>query len=547
MENLSKSFSRRQFLKYLTAATASVGAFALVGCQSNDTTGTDGTGGTGSTGSSQYADTLTYAQGADPRALDPAFFDDGESAKVACNIYEGLYRYDDKTTDVLPSLATALPDISEDGLTYKINLRQGVKFQDGTDFTADAVRVSWERQLSPNATSDMPYASFVFGSPDIGSGLDSINIVDDYNIELTLRAPSSAFLRNLAMTLAAPICSPTALNNNAGNISEAPVGTGPYSFVSWTKSDNIKLLAYADYWDTANAPKTKNVIFKVIPENATRVTALLNNEVDVIDGVDVSAADQIINSGFTLFAEDGMTINYMAFNTSAGVCTDQDVRRALAQAVNVEELVTALYGDYASPATTVMPLWMAPYASGVTPVSFDPDTAKATLAAKGVTSLTCITYTNPRPYNTKGGQVLAESIQGYLQNIGVTMTITPYDWTTYKTKVQTDPFDIAFYGWTGDNGDPDNFMNLLADPNPSMNISRFNDPDYNALIVKGLETPDGPDRDAVYLQCEEMVAEKAPWLCISHAKNLCGVNPKVNDFYYHPTGSVFLRGVTKNA
>jgi peptide/nickel transport system substrate-binding protein len=166
------------------------------------------------------------------------------------------------------------------------------------------------------------------------------------------------------------------------------------------------------------------------------------------------------------------------------------------------------------------------------------------LAAKGVTTIQCIAYTNPRPYNAKGSQ-LAETIMGYLDKVGVTMEITTYDWTTYKQKVQTDPFDVCFYGWTGDNGDPDNFMNLLADSNWSMNVGHFDDEEYKALIKEGMETPEGPERDAVYKRCEEMVAAKQPWMVISHSKNLCGLNPKIQGFYYHPTGSVFLKGVTK--
>ncbi|MCL2150728.1 MAG: ABC transporter substrate-binding protein [Coriobacteriia bacterium] len=534
MESLREPIGRRQFLQYLGVAVTAVGlGSGLAAC---------GDGESGGAG----ADTITYAQGADPRSLDPAFFDDGESAKVACNIYEGLYQYGEKDTVVYPALAVELPDISPDGKTYNIKLREGVKFHDGTTFTAADVVKSWERQLEPNLTPDMPYATFVFGESAIASGLSKIEVVDDYNITLTMRAPSTAFLKNMAMTLAAPIVSGSALDANNGNIGEQPCGTGPYKFESWTKADNVKLVAFDDYWDKATAPKTKNVVFKVIPENATRVTALINGEADIIDGIDVSAADQILSNGFTLFNEDGMTINYMAFCTDSEICKDQDVRIALAQAINVPELVTALYGEYASVANSVMPEFMAPFAKNVKQPAYDEAAARTALAAKGITKLTCITYTNPRPYNPRTGLTLAETIAGYFAKVGVTMEIIPYDWTTYKTKVQTDPYDICFYGWTGDNGDPDNFMNLLADSNWSMNVAHWSDNDYKKLIKDGLETPEGPDRDAIYLKCEEMVAEKVPWLVLSHSKNLCGLDPKINGYYYHPTGSVFLKGTTKS-
>ena len=304
-------------------------------------------------------------------------------------------------------------------------------------------------------------------------------------------------------------------------------------------------MANDEYW--GEAPKVKNLVFKIIAEGNTRLTSLMNGECDIISSVDPSSADQVTSNGFELFSEDGMTINYMAFNTETGKCTDQEVRKAVAQAINVEEMVQAIYGDYATVANSVMPTWMAPYAKDVKQTAYDPEAAKKTLADKGITSLQCITYTTARPYNQKGGSQLANMIQGYLSEVGVDVSITEYDWTTYKTKVQTDPYDICFYGWTGDNGDPDNFMNLLADTNWSMNVAHFQDDEYKALIAQGVDTPDGDERDAIYLKCEEMVAEKQPWVLISHSKNLLGINPKVKDFYYHPTGVAFFKGVSKEA
>lgn len=529
-------------MELLGIATASAGLVSLTGCGSSSSSSSSS-----SSKSSSSSASLVYGQSAEPRALDPAFFDDGESAKIACNIYEGLYCYGEKDTSVKACLASDLPVISADGLTYTIKLREGVKFHDGTDFDSTAVVKNITRQLPPNATSDMPYASFVYGDGGVsGTGVKTVSAPDAHTVEIVLYAPSTPFLKNLAMALAAPIPSPKALDDNKGNISTAPCGTGPYKFVSWTRDDNVKLEAFDGYWDTANAPKVKNVIFKFIKENSTRVTSLLNGECDIIDGIDVSVVDQITSAKYTLFAEDGMTINYMAFNTESGKCADQEVRKAVAQAINVEEMVKALYGDYAGVANSVMPNWMASYTKDIKQTAYNPDAAKATLAAKGITKLSCITYSAVRPYNSKGGEELAKVIQGYLQAVGVTVDITPYDWTAYKTKVQTDSYDFCFYGWTGDNGDPDNFMNLLADSNKSQNVARFNDAEYKALINKGLATPDGSARDEIYKQCEQMVADKQPWVVISHSKNLCGVSPKVGNFYYHPTGVVFMKNFTKN-
>ena len=543
MESKS-AFSRRQFMELLGVSAAGFGLVSMAGCGGGDDAKKDE--GADAPAAGGTADTITYSLTADPRAVDPAYFDDGESAVVSCNMYEGLYQYGKTDAKVSPCLAKDLPEISDDGLVYTIKLNEGIKFHDGTDFNAEAVKASIERQLEPNRNSDMPYASFVFGEEEAGNGVASVEAVDDYTVKITMRAASAPFVKNLAMALASPIVAPSAIEAATdGQAITNPVGTGPYKFVDWTKGASVTLVANEDYW--GEAPKTKNLVFKIIAEGNTRLTSLINGECDIISSVDPASADQIVDNGFELFSEDGMTINYMAFNTETGKCTDQEVRKAVAQAINVEEMVKSIYGDYATVANSVMPTWMAPYTKDVKQTAYDPEAAKKTLADKGITSLQCITYTTARPYNQKGGSDLANMIQGYLSAVGVELSITQYDWTTYKTKVQTDPYDICFYGWTGDNGDPDNFMNLLADTNWSMNVSHWQDDEYKALIAEGLKTPDGDARDAIYLQCEEMVAEKQPWVLISHSKNLLGYSPKVKDFYYHPTGVVFFKGVSKEA
>ena len=543
MESKS-AFSRRQFMELLGVSAAGFGLVSMAGCGGGDDAKKDE--GADAPAAGGTADTITYSLTADPRAVDPAYFDDGESAVVSCNIHEGLYQYGKTDAKVSPCLAKDLPEISDDGLVYTIKLNEGIKFHDGTDFNAEAVKKSIERQLEPNRNSDMPYASFVFGEEEAGNGVASVEAVDDYTVKITMRTASAPFVKNLAMALASPIVAPSAIEAATdGQAITNPVGTGPYKFVDWTKGASVTLVANEDYW--GEAPKTKNLVFKIIAEGNTRLTSLINGECDIISSVDPASADQIVDNGFELFSEDGMTINYMAFNTETGKCTDQEVRKAVAQAINVEEMVKSIYGDYATVANSVMPTWMAPYTKDVKQTAYDPEAAKKTLADKGITSLQCITYTTARPYNQKGGSDLANMIQGYLSAVGVELSITQYDWTTYKTKVQTDPYDICFYGWTGDNGDPDNFMNLLADTNWSMNVAHWQDDEYKALIAEGLKTPDGDARDAIYLQCEEMVAEKQPWVLISHSKNLLGYSPKVKDFYYHPTGVAFFKGVSKEA
>lgn len=481
-------------------------------------------------------DTLTYAQGADPRGLDPALVDDNESAKVTVQMYEGLLNYEDDSTEVKPCLAESW-EISDDGLTYTFKLRKGVKFHDGTDFNAEAVKFNIDR-LTVNKTDDMPYADFCFGY------VKETKVVDDSTVQIILKDKYTPFLANIAMCMAAPIVSPTACEKNGGNLMEKPCGTGPYKFVSWNKNQDVILVRNDDYW--GEKAKIKNLVIKTIADGSARATALETGEVDIIDGIDTTLVKRLSdNENLKVNLDEGMNINYLAYNTTADATKDKDVRVALSQAINLDELVESLYQGYATKATTILPSFLPGYSDTVKQVSYDKEAAEKTLKEKGITKLKMITYTNPRPYNTATGQILATTIQGYLKEVGVDVTIDSYDWTTYKDKIIAGDYDICFYGWNGDNGDADNFLNLLSDKDVSMNVARYNDKTYNELIAKGAQTPAGDERNAVYAECEQYVADEAIWLPISHQQNITANAANVKNFRYHPTAVVFLSTVTK--
>jgi len=496
------------------------------------------TASTGSTSGANAAnDTFTFAQGADPRGLDPARVDDLESGKIIVNIYEGLTKYAADSTKVEPSLAESW-EVSPDGLTYTFKLRPNVKFQDGTDFNADAVKFNIDRQLPPKVDDNMPYASFTFGT------VKDVVVVDPLTVKINLTQKNTAFLANLAMGPAAPIVSPTALKASTNNsVMENPVGTGPYKFVKWTKGENVVLVRNDEYW--GEKALTKNVVFRFISDNSARVLALNNGEADMIDGIDATVVSKITEGGNKLFEAPGMNVNYMAFNTTTPTFKTVEARRAVAQAVNVPELVKSLYQGYSEVATTILPTFMPGYDPTVKQVAYDPVAAKAGLEKAGIKKIHMITYSNPRPYNAATGAALAAAVQGYLQKVGVEATIDTYDWTTYKDKVKAGDYDVAFYGWIGDNGDPDNFMNLLADKDPNLNIARWQDPVYIDMIKKALATPNGADRDAQYAAMEKYVAERSIWLPFSHAKTQAAYRPNVSGFIYHVTGSVFLSKAVK--
>lgn len=540
----------RTKLTAMVIATVFTLTAMLTGCGSGNqntntsqssTTKNEGTSSTGKT-ESKGNKTLIFAQGSDPRGLDPAYVDDGESSKIICNVYEGLVKYKADSTELEPCLATSW-DISKDGKEYTFKLRQGVKFHDGTPFNADAVKFSVERQLPPNVKEDMPYASFTF-DPNV---VDKVEKVDDLTVKFILKSPYTPFLANLAMSLAAPIVSPEAVKKANGNLNESPVGTGPFKFVKWDKGQSITLEKNNDYWgDKAKADK---VVFKFTKENAVRASELMTGAVDMIDGVDPNDVKKLEDSKMKIFKDKGMNINYMLFNCSRPPFNDPKLRQAVSHAINREELVKFLYQGYADLANTQMPSFIPGYNSKVQPYNYDPEKAKAMLKELGKEGLKIkmIAYSNPRPYNPVNGQKLAEAVQNYLSKVGITATIEVSPWKEYKAKIGQGEGDIGFYGWIGDNGDADNFLSLLdsKEIKSTLNAAKYTSTEVDKLLALARTLPNGNDRVKAYQDVQEIAAKEAPWLPISYALNMAAYSPKIKNFRVHPTGNVFLKDVDK--
>ncbi|MFZ2756108.1 MAG: ABC transporter substrate-binding protein [Atopobiaceae bacterium] len=532
--NQLTNVTRRGFLRMAACAAGAVGALPLAGCAAQGGSGT------------QTSQSVTYALNESPQALDPALVNDFGSLELCANLYEGLFRFKGETCDVEPCLAESY-QVSDDGLTYTFRLREGVRFHDGTDFDAAAVVTNFERQMDGHATSGMGYADFVFGSDETGVGVKSVVATDARTVTCTMRSACTPFLRNLAMALGTPIVSPAALAKAGGDLSAAPCGTGPYMLDSWEKDATVTLRAFDGYWDKDNVPKTPTVVFRIMPESAARVTALSNNEVDMITAVETNSAPTVRANGDDVDAIDGLNVNYLCFNTASSKLSSVGARTAVCQAIDVAQMVKTLYGDYADAANSLMPSFMASYVQDVSYPSYDPDAARAAFAAAGITDLVAITYTTAMQYNPAGGQALAESLQGYLAKCGVSLTINSYDWATFRTKRKEEYFDLGFYGWAGDNGDPDNFMNLFASTSGVASMSHFADDTYDRLVEEGIRTPDGSARDDIYHQLEKRLAQLLPCLPLSHAKTVCAYKPSVTGFTMHPTGWSKLAGVAKRA
>jgi len=504
-------------------------------------TGSKDTSSSSDTASSGEPKTLVYGRGGDSVALDPAVVTDGESFTVTANIYETLVNFGEKDVTIQPGLAKSW-EPSEDGLTYTFHLQEGVKFHDGTDFNAEAVVKNFERWKT--GADKHPYYSsqFVVGDKQV---IESITAKDDYTVVFKLSQPQAPFLKNLAMSPFA-IASPTAFEADEEGLSTKPVGTGPFKFVSWVRNDAVTIEKNPDYY-IDGLPKLDKVIYKSIPENSTRLNALTNGEVDVADGLSPSDKASIeSNSQLQLIERPSMNVGYLGLTVTRPPFDNVKVRQAVNYAIDKQALVDAFYEGLAEPAKNPMPPVISGYNDDIQGYEYDPEKAKALLAEAGYDGKKIQLWAMPvpRPYMPDGKKI-AEAIQKNLEDVGIKSEIVSFEWATYLEKAQNGEADAFLLGWTGDNGDADNFLYTLLDGDNigSNNYTFYDNKELHKLLVSAQTQIDEDKRNELYKQAQEIISKDAPWVPLAHSTPILAANTKVKNYIAHPTGSDRLDNV----
>ena len=491
--------------------------------------------------------TLIYGRGHDAVGLDPAHETDGESFKVCDNLYENLVAYDVESTELVPELATHW-EISEDGKTYTFHLRQDVRFHDGTPLNAEAVVFSLDRQRDKNPPHEFhsvggPYT--YWSSMSMDEIVRDIRSADDSTVVIELNRPNAPFLANLAMGFAV-IVSPTALREHRDDYFKNPVGTGPFRFVEWVKDDRIVIERNPDYWGTP--PYLDRVVIRSIPENTVRFLALEQGEIEAMDGVSPLEARRIERTnGIYLMRKPGMNVGYLPMHMERAPFDKREVRLALNHAINKQALVDGLYMGYGTVAVNPIPPTIWSYNTEIEGYAYDPDRARELLAEAGVpegTKFTLMAMSNPRPYMPEPMKV-AEVIQADLREVGLDVEIRTMEWGTYLDYLQNLNAQASLIGWSGDNGDPDNFLYVLLDKEaariPAQNYSAYKSEELHEVLVAAQVSSDQAERERLYLQAQEIIHRDVPWVPIAHMDQLWAFRNHVHGFKIHPTGKLRLR------
>ena len=500
----------------------------------------------------QYGGTLVFGRGGDTSTMDPGHSTDGESFYASKQVYDNLVQFKYGTTQIQPALATSW-DVSKDGLEYVFHLRKGVYFhptkffKKRVEFTADDVVFSLKRQFDKNN----PFNK-VGGAYEYWSAMDMDNIVKDvvkvdkYTVKVTLKKREAPFIANMAMDFASILCKEFADSllkaGKAEDLNRLAVGTGPFVLVKWIKDDRIIFSANENYW--GGKPYIKRLILKVIPNNSVRAAELKTGSIHIMDFPNPEEVASLGNNPkLKLVRQEGLNVGYLAMNTTHKPFDNVKVRQAVNYAINRPAIVKAIYAGLGKVAKNPIPPTMWSYNDAVKDYNYNPAKAKELLKEAGLpngfeTNIWAMPV--PRPYNPNGRKV-AEAMQADLAKVGIKAKIVSYDWGTYLQKTKNGEHDMALLGWTGDNGDPDNFLFTLlskaAAEIPASNIALWKNDKFDSLVEKAKITTDVAKRTELYKEAQVVFKKQAPWVTIANSIVVEAMDKNVMGFKLDPVGS----------
>ncbi|WP_230409239.1 ABC transporter substrate-binding protein [Zooshikella harenae] len=489
---------------------------------------------------------LIVGQIAEPKSMDPHAATALNDFRILMNIYDGLVRYKPGTLDIEPALAKAWT-ISEDGTHYSFILRQGIKFHDGTEFTANAIKFNFERMLDKShpyhKTGPFPLAFFF-------SAVEKVIVKSRYSVEFVLKEPFAPFLSNLAYPTGL-IVSPAAVKKYGKAFGRHPAGTGAFKFAEWQSHRKVVVTRNDDYWDGLAALDA--VIFRPITDANTRVAEMLSGGIDLMVEVPPDNLAMFKKAkDLTVYEQTGPHVWFLILNMMHGPFADKRMRQAVNYAINKQALVNSvLQGTAVIAAGPTPPVFTWAYNKTLQPYPYDPGKARKLIKAAGYKGEK-LTF-----YVTEGGSGMLEpiamgtAIQADLAKVGLKVTIESYEWNTFLGKVNPglgEQADMAEMAWMINDPDTLPYLALRTAAWPEkggFNSGYYSNPEVDALLKEARKTTDQEQRGQLYRKMQAIVHEDAPWAFIAHWQQNAVAHHTIKDFQLQPSFFLLLKDVQK--
>jgi len=495
----------------------------------------------------QYKDTIVVGTTDSVQTtLDPAdAYDYFANDVVMYNVGGGLVDYTPGTTTIVPNLATSWT-VSSDGLTWTFNLRQGVKFADGTAFDANVVKYSIDRQMA----IDEPEGPFA------GVGLDTlINktvVTGPLQVQFVLNQPFSAFLAMVAFNAMFPVnpnVAPMhAIVNYTGTVNtEVPNDIGPYMLSNWQrtagKDVEMDFVPNPNWWNVSSGyPKTKNIIYKFYSDSTTLNLALQSGSIDIayrqLAPADIQSYQS--NTKFKVWQGPGQFIQYLVFNEKQAPFDKVDVRKAIATALDRSLITNTVFLGQTVPLYSMVPIGMSYHTDSFKTMYGDADTAKATslLQSAGYSTSNPLKFTLTYPtghYSSTDG--IASALKQALEKTGVIqVTLANEPWANYKASTGADQLQVYIYGWYPDFIDPYDYTYPFLPPDGVGFLhTHYLSPTMSQLLHQAAGNTDPTAFPKIYTQIQDQVATDVPMVPLFQGTTIVITNPAVGGIVLDPT------------
>ena len=530
----------------LMLAAALTAGLALTGCGGSKTSDTtDNTAGAENESTAEVkgvdVDTTGYlvaALNADIQTADVQ--KTSKDYEVPFNIFDRLVDVEvgtDGNSKIVPSLAESW-DISDDGLEYTFHLRQGVKFHNGNDFTAEDVAYTFHRMLTVEGGVNTEFIDQIKGADELLAGetdtLEGVEVVDDYTIKVTLKEPFAGFLASISSPGVSIYDSEAteAAGDQFGMDPAVTVGTGPFEFSSWSFNNQLVLTRNEDYWKGASG--LPGVVIKIIPDTETQSMMFESGELDILD-LDY-AADSV--DRFTETYPDQIVqgprvgIVYFTMNFNKEPFQDVRVRKAVQMSIDRQAILDALYGGRGQVEQGIFPHGLIGFNPDQEEIKYDPEAAKALLAEAGYADGFDMEIAADSSASDTMTMAL-EIVSDQLAEVGIRAEIKNYDESTWLETRKSGELGSFMSTWSADYNDPDNFIYTFFGNEEKTRIRSINYPDTEVMerVAKARTLVNEDERLAEYKALEEkIIHEDAAWVPMFSRLHLFAVSKRVQGF-----------------